>query len=584
MSFLVEFLQLSSPSNRHRLQIRYRLELPSPSNRWSTIRHNPCGRRWNPPLQLKQEPIKKLPEGKIKKKQMKKSRVTKAVKVEVNNNNAGWWLTHTGISPPFICVALFAILVRVAVSLHPYSGAGDPPKYGDFEAQRHWMEITTNLPVKEWYQNTTKNDLSYWGLDYPPLTAYQSYVHGLVLRFFYPESVSLYTSRGHESYFGKLLMRWTVLTSDILIFFPAVLWLIVAFADQSRGYKSNIAWHVAMILLNPCLILIDHGHFQYNCISLGLTVGAVAAVLRDKDLVASFLFSLALNHKQMSAYYAPAFFSYLLGKCLKRQNPFLEVSKLAMIVIGTFALVWWPYLHSRVTVLEVLSRLAPFERGLYEDYVANFWCTTSVLIKWKRLFTTQSLKLLCLFMTVCSCLPSMFLQIRAPSARAFLYGLINSAISFYLFSFQVHEKSILLPLLPASILAVEEPFMFQWFTQFALLSMFPLLCRDKLLLPYISLYGIFVFIYHAPNGKPDTPKARFWPRVLPFFVAFLLFLSFVLHIIYLTIDPPKKYPFLFEAIIMLLCFSQFVLVAVYTNWKQWSLSMKSPFGSEKKRV
>ncbi|PWA83911.1 ALG6, ALG8 glycosyltransferase family [Artemisia annua] len=162
-----------------------------------------------------------------------------------------------------------------------------------------------------------------------------------------------------------------------------------------------------------------------------------------------------------------------------------------MVVIGTFGLVWLPYLQSKVAVLEVLSRLAPFERGIYEDYVANFWYTTSVLIKWKRLFTTPSLKLLSLTMTVSSCLPSMFLQIRSPSNRGFLYGQLNSAFSFYLFSFQVHEKSILLPLLPATILAVEEPFVFQWFTQFALLSMFPLLIRDKLLLPYIALYVCF---------------------------------------------------------------------------------------------
>ena len=25
-----------------------------------------------------------------------------------------------------------------------------PPMHGDFEAQRHWMEITFNLPVKQW--------------------------------------------------------------------------------------------------------------------------------------------------------------------------------------------------------------------------------------------------------------------------------------------------------------------------------------------------------------------------------------------------------------------------------------------------
>lgn len=31
------------------------------------------------------------------------------------------------------------------------AGQGKPPKYGDYEAQRHWMEITLNLPAKDWY-------------------------------------------------------------------------------------------------------------------------------------------------------------------------------------------------------------------------------------------------------------------------------------------------------------------------------------------------------------------------------------------------------------------------------------------------
>ena len=37
------------------------------------------------------------------------------------------------------------------------------------------MEITTSLPVGDWYRETADNDLMYWGLDYPPLTAYVSY-------------------------------------------------------------------------------------------------------------------------------------------------------------------------------------------------------------------------------------------------------------------------------------------------------------------------------------------------------------------------------------------------------------------------
>nr|CAD7440102.1 unnamed protein product [Timema bartmani] len=55
-----------------------------------------------------------------------------------------------------------------------------PPLYGDYEAQRHWMEVTYNLPLSDWYHNTTNNDLMYWGLDYPPLTAYHSYLCGWV--------------------------------------------------------------------------------------------------------------------------------------------------------------------------------------------------------------------------------------------------------------------------------------------------------------------------------------------------------------------------------------------------------------------
>ena len=48
------------------------------------------------------------------------------------------------------------------------------PMHGDFEAQRHWMEITIHLPVSSWYFF----DLPYWGLDYPPLTAYHSWLCG----------------------------------------------------------------------------------------------------------------------------------------------------------------------------------------------------------------------------------------------------------------------------------------------------------------------------------------------------------------------------------------------------------------------
>jgi alpha-1,3-glucosyltransferase len=58
-------------------------------------------------------------------------------------------------------------------------GERQGPMFGDYEAQRHWMEITQHLPIRQWYHY----DLQYWGLDYPPLTAYHSWLCGVMFVF-----------------------------------------------------------------------------------------------------------------------------------------------------------------------------------------------------------------------------------------------------------------------------------------------------------------------------------------------------------------------------------------------------------------
>ncbi|XP_047343488.1 probable dolichyl pyrophosphate Man9GlcNAc2 alpha-1,3-glucosyltransferase isoform X2 [Vespa velutina] len=96
--------------------------------------------------------------------------------------------------------------------------------YGDYEAQRHWQEITLNLPVLKWYVNMTDNDLEYWGLDYPPLTAYHSFLLGYIANATNPSYVQLHKSRGISSPDHKYFMRMTVLCSDAMIFLPAMIW------------------------------------------------------------------------------------------------------------------------------------------------------------------------------------------------------------------------------------------------------------------------------------------------------------------------------------------------------------------------
>jgi ALG6, ALG8 glycosyltransferase family len=64
----------------------------------------------------------------------------------------------------------FCVFRESALLIAERLGHANPPMHGDYEAQRHWMEITMHIPSTMWYSY----DLSYWGLDYPPLTAYVS--------------------------------------------------------------------------------------------------------------------------------------------------------------------------------------------------------------------------------------------------------------------------------------------------------------------------------------------------------------------------------------------------------------------------
>uniref|UniRef100_A0A672LP43 Alpha-1,3-glucosyltransferase n=1 Tax=Sinocyclocheilus grahami TaxID=75366 RepID=A0A672LP43_SINGR len=264
-----------------------------------------------------------------------------------------------------LCV-LLGLTSRWTVSFHSYSGAGKPPMFGDYEAQRHWQEVTYNLPVHEWYFNTTNNDLNYWGLDYPPLTAYHSLVCAYVAKLLNPEWVELHASRGYESHSHKLFMRATVLFTDILIYIPAVLLYCFYFCDGSSKQKVAVAF---CILLYPGLILIDYGHFQYNSVSLGLALWGTLGLGLGWDLFGCLAFTLALNYKQMELYHSLPFFCYLLGKCIKQGltgRGFFHLVKISMTVLVTFALCWMPFLFDPKQPLQVLHRLFPVGRGLFE--------------------------------------------------------------------------------------------------------------------------------------------------------------------------------------------------------------------------
>ncbi|XP_076580357.1 dolichyl pyrophosphate Man9GlcNAc2 alpha-1,3-glucosyltransferase [Chaetodon auriga] len=485
-----------------------------------------------------------------------------------------------------VCV-LLGVVVRWGVSLNSYSGAGKAPMFGDYEAQRHWQEVTYNLPVHEWYFNTTENDLNYWGLDYPPLTAYHSLICAYIAKIINPEWVELHKSRGYESPAHKLFMRATVLVADLFIYIPAVVLYCLYLTEGSSKKKVSTLF---CFLLYPGLILIDYGHFQYNGVSLGFALWGVLALGLGWDVLGSVAFCLALNYKQMELYHALPFFCYLLGKCIKLgpmgRGLFLLV-RIAATVLVTFALCWLPFLSDPSQALQVVRRVFPVARGLFEDKVANTWCSLNILIKIRSILSTDSQIYLSTTCTLLAVLPSSVRLLTKPTFWQFKLALVNSSLAFFLFSYQVHEKSILLAALPVCLLMNDLPLVVIWFLQASTFSMVPLFLKDGLLVPYVvtSLAFLFLSIYllsaleHCSEEELRMGAYRKLLFCLPkldlgrivrwkFYVSVAVMAG--LSVLSVALVPPPHLPDLFPVLVSTAAFLQFFGTFVYFNIVQFS--------------
>lgn len=539
----------------------------------------------------------------------------------------------------WMCIfgTLVSILLRCCTTLHSYSGQGKSPMFGDYEAQRHWMEITFNLPVKEWYHNSTNNDLQYWGLDYPPLTAYHSYVCGVVADFLNPDFIMLYKSRGYESEEHKLFMRYTVIIADLLLYIPAVFLYFIATKNiyenddrdavvigkkkKGRGNKANkkddekmsVNLGIILSLLYPGLILIDHGHFQYNCVSLAFAVLAITFVCVKHNLLGSIFFCFALNYKQMELYHALPFFLYLLSTCIPKPGQhaiagFLRLFKLAFVVVLTFVVIWFPFLFDLDDLMQVVHRLFPLARGLFEDKVANVWCALNVFYKFKTKFDNLEMVRYCAIVTLTMVLPSSVDLFLRPNVKKFVLAIVNSSLAFFLFSYQVHEKSILLAAVPVTLLLPNDPVPCFWFLVVSTFSMLPLFVKDGLVMAFVALTVIYIVVfrmcfYKLKSTKENTLYAYYkdlldtlvgihkgkqtytdiynvtikhFLRNFEVLKKFLLYLSLlvsllgcvVITFLSLVFEPPEKYPDFFPLIISAYSCVHFLGFFVYFNVEQ----------------
>lgn len=481
-------------------------------------------------------------------------------------------------------IIIFALIIRCAVGLGSYSGEKTPPMYGDFEAQRHWLEITTGLPITQWYFY----DLQYWGLDYPPLTAYHSWLMGKIGKLIDSSWFELDTSRGIETIDLKSYMRITALISELIFFIPGVI-MYTRWMGRNLNKAPSIDQTIitAAILFLPDLQIIDHGHFQYNSVMLGLSLLALVNLLHNNLGLASIFYTLSVGYKQMALYYAPIFFFYILSLCVIPKFNMLKLIYISVSVASSVCFLLAPFLyHGGLSqVKQILLRMFPFGRGIFEDKVGNFWCATNIIIKYKQIFSTTQLQRQSLILTLIGISPSCIAIFLKPDKRLLSWCLASCSMSFYLFSFQVHEKSILLPWMPIALLLNEVDSdvisMVCWFFNVSLFSMTPLLIRDGLIMQCIVLCilsnwlmgnlswvrkytNIFVpFVSKRDNAITVLPHSYFWKIAI---IGFYLGAGVILTC-QLFVAPPLNLPDLWVIGNVLLSFASFFLFYLWTFYK-----------------
>ncbi|KAM7354062.1 ALG6 alpha-1,3-glucosyltransferase garnysstan isoform 3-T5 [Cochliomyia hominivorax] len=333
-----------------------------------------------------------------------------------------------------------------------------------------------------------------------------------------------------------------------------------------------------LLVLYPGQILVDNGHFQYNNTSLGLFLFAVACVMQSQYIWSSFFFTLALNYKQMELYHALPFFVYLLKACFLEKVTFRKIIRLiqlGFVTLTTFFLLWMPWISSLDSLTSTILRLFPLKRGVFEDKVANVWCTFNAVYNLKENFHNEQMALICLVATLFAILPSNVHLYFKFQKEIFLCSLANTSISFFLFSYQVHEKSILLAAIPVCFLFNSLLFLVLCFLKISILSLFPLLIKDNLCVIYFCMIILYMLLFkfilqlnYCKNEKANISLRLF----MDLFDVSILIISTAT----LLISPPARFPYIWSFFISSLSCIYFTFFLCASNLFQYYLF--EPYG------
>ncbi|CCG82797.1 Dolichyl pyrophosphate Glc1Man9GlcNAc2 alpha-1,3-glucosyltransferase [Taphrina deformans PYCC 5710] len=396
----------------------------------------------------------------------------------------------------------------------------------DFEVHRNWLALTHSLPVNQWYFERT----SEWTLDYPPFFAYFEWALSQIAKFVDPEMLVV-SNLNYASDRTIWFQRISVIVTELGLFFA-----LKRLMRQPQIASSRLM--AFSVFLSPGFLIIDHIHFQYNGAMYGLLMYSILA-LDTQPIYGALLFAVLLCFKHIYLYLAPAYFVYLLRKVVLRSNfkgvLVSRTIKLGAAVILPFAIAFGPFLYMQ-QMSQVLSRLFPFSRGLCHAYWApNFWSLYSFLDrvaiqvgpKLNLSLNTEAVKSVTRGLvgdTTFAVLPeisprttfclTLFFQGLAlaklflyPTYQVFLGALTLCGYASFFFGWHVHEKAILLVILPASLLALKDTrylFAFRPLFEAGYISLLPLIFTGKEIL-IVMMYTVAYLVVFVQAFSSVTP-------------------------------------------------------------------------------
>jgi hypothetical protein len=187
-------------------------------------------------------------------------------------------------------------------------------------------------------------------------------------------------------------MRGSVVATDFVLFLAA--WLYLSTTQQSKAQQLST---LCLVVGNCGLLFVDHIHFQYNGVMLGLLVLCLYFAATGKHLFHAATFSCLVLMKHLFVPLAPVFAVYLLvNHCVvsappaaghnpiafgainsRRKFSLWKFMQLAAIACTALALAFGPFLiqkNGAEQISQIISRLFPFGRGLVHAYWApNVW-------------------------------------------------------------------------------------------------------------------------------------------------------------------------------------------------------------------